>query len=96
MKKKNSKKSVVSEPLSQPVIERKPKKGSYAPYTYDHIMGCIDKIRDIICDVTTGMLSKNTTRTLLYDSLHTLDLVKAAFHDSQDNLNKIEFKVYSR
>lgn len=73
-----------------------PKKGAYAPYPYAHIMRCVDCVRDIICDVSNGMLKKNTTTALLHNALATLDVVKEAFHDSEADIGNIEFKIFSK
>ena len=72
-----------------------PKKGSFAYFDYDHIASRIDKVRDIICDVSNGGLQKHTKLTLLHDALATLDMVKTAFSDSRADLQQIKFKIYS-
>ena len=100
MKTNKTKKTVAkwSEPLmsKQSKATPTPKKGSYVPYSYEHIMGCVDWVRDIICDIANGMLTKNSKTALLHDAIASLDVVKEAFHDSEADIGNIEFKIFSK
>ena len=106
MKTNKTKKTVAGRKASQPKPAKAtptlkkgtcgiPKKRSFGYFDYDHIARCIDKVRDIICDVSNGGLQKHTKLTLLHDALATLDIVKTAFCDSRADLQQIKFKIYS-
>ena len=98
MKTNKTKKTVAGRKAPQPKPAKDtptPKKGSFGYFDYDHIASCIDKVRDIICDVSMGGLQKHTKLTLLRDALATLDIVKTAFCDSRADLYQIKFKIYS-
>lgn len=97
MKNNKTKKTVAACKAPQPKLAKDtptPKKRSCGYFDYDHIASRIDKVRDIICDVSNGGLQKHTNLTLLHDALATLDMVKTAFRDSRVDLQQIKFKIY--
>lgn len=65
----------------------------YYSYSYDIVSGWIDSARSYVCDIETGMNSKETKKALLHKTLQLLDLLKSAFNDSKNVLNSPEFRI---
>lgn len=68
-------------------------KGGYLPYSYDIVSDWINSARSYVCDIETGMNSKETKKALLHQALQLLDLLKSVFNDSKNVLNNIEFHI---
>lgn len=65
----------------------------YSYYSYDHVESWVNSIRSYICDISNGMMSKETKRVILNEALEVIDLLRAAFKDSKETLGSPEFRI---
>lgn len=73
--------------------ELKETSGHYYPYSYEQVESWVNSARSYICDVATGLISKETKQVLLKEALEVIDLLRAAFKDSKETLNGSKFHI---